>query len=90
MNNSVIMGWICPRCDRVLHPKHEICPFCAPQVPIKIEGNNLAAIEKQVICRVLEEVGNNKAAAARLLGIGERTLYRKLLEYKKQGMANGR
>lgn len=37
--------------------------------------------EKERIRRVLEQVDGNRNAAARLLGIGRTTLYRKMLEY---------
>jgi len=42
----------------------------------------LANIEKQHIYKVLEHTGGNKTEAARLLGIGLTTLYRKLDEYQ--------
>lgn len=56
--------------------------------PEFIYGNNaihtleLANIEKQHIYKVLEHTGGNKTEAARLLGIGLTTLYRKLDEYQ--------
>ena len=43
--------------------------------------NNLYEIERQAILNVLSRVGGRKADAARLLGIGLRTLYRKLEQY---------
>jgi two-component system, NtrC family, response regulator len=41
----------------------------------------LATVERQHIGRVLHHTGGNKTEAARLLGIGLTTLYRKLQEY---------
>ena len=41
----------------------------------------LARYEGQYLYRVLEWTGGNKAAAARLLNIPRRTLYRKLTKY---------
>ncbi len=41
----------------------------------------LEDIEKEQILRVLAEFGGNRRKAAEALGIGERTLYRKLKEY---------
>ncbi len=41
---------------------------------------DLAVLEKQTIQRALFFTKNNKAEAARLLGIGVTTLYRKLEE----------
>jgi DNA-binding NtrC family response regulator len=41
----------------------------------------LDEIEKQAIIDTLAKTGNNREKAAKLLGIGERTLYRKIKEY---------
>ncbi len=43
---------------------------------------DLSAIEKDHIFKVLRHTGGNKTEAARLLGIGLTTLYRKLAEYQ--------
>jgi len=42
---------------------------------------SLAAMEREHIVRTLRAADGNKAAAARLLGIDRKTLYRKLEEY---------
>ena len=42
---------------------------------------SLNELERDAIARALEQVGNNRRKAAELLGIGERTLYRKLDKY---------
>jgi DNA-binding NtrC family response regulator len=44
-------------------------------------GQSLDEMEKQAIIDALTKTGNNRQAAAKLLGIGERTLYRKIREY---------
>ena len=44
-------------------------------------GKSLEEIEKHYIIKTLKRTGGNREEAARLLGIGERTLYRKLKEY---------
>ncbi|MAE65916.1 MAG: sigma-54-dependent Fis family transcriptional regulator [Phycisphaeraceae bacterium] len=44
-------------------------------------GMSLEQLEKQAIREALRRHGGNREAAARDLGIGERTLYRKLKEY---------
>jgi len=44
-------------------------------------GASLNEVEKQVILETLAKTGNNREKAARILGIGERTLYRKIKEY---------
>jgi len=42
---------------------------------------SLEEIEREHIRRVLEMTGNNRTEAAKILKIGERTLYRKIKEY---------
>ena len=44
-------------------------------------GKSLELIEKHYIMETLKLTGGNREEAAKLLGIGERTLYRKLKEY---------
>ncbi len=46
-------------------------------------GMTMAEIEKVAIYKTLRETGENKSKAAKILGIGVRTLYRKLDEYEK-------
>ncbi len=45
----------------------------------------LAELERDAIARALQRTGGNRRRAARLLGIGERTLYRKIHEYRLEG-----
>jgi two-component system response regulator HydG len=42
---------------------------------------SLGELEKQAIIETLAKTGNNREKAAKILGIGERTLYRKIKEY---------
>ena len=53
------------------------------QVEVRLfEGNlNLEQIEKAAIIRALDVTKGNREKAAQLLGIGLRTLYRKIKEY---------
>ena len=44
-------------------------------------GMSLADAERIVIARTLEMTGGNRQRAAKMLGIGERTLYRKIKDY---------
>jgi len=44
-------------------------------------GVSLNELEKQAIIETLAKTGNNREKAAKILGIGERTLYRKIKEY---------
>ncbi|HEX3928627.1 MAG TPA: sigma-54 dependent transcriptional regulator [Gemmatimonadales bacterium] len=45
-------------------------------------GMTMATVERAVIETVLKELSGNRRKAAQVLGIGERTLYRKLKEYE--------
>ncbi len=45
-------------------------------------GMTMAEIERVAIQAALRDSGGNRRKAAELLGIGERTLYRKLREYE--------
>ncbi len=47
-------------------------------------GRTLDDIEEETIRKMLQTVGGNRREAARRLGIGERTLYRKLKKYNLQ------
>jgi DNA-binding NtrC family response regulator len=64
----------------------------APVIPIEAEGTadpevlyrrgmTMADVERAAIEAALRETKGNRRKAAELLGIGERTLYRKLKEY---------
>jgi DNA-binding NtrC family response regulator len=53
----------------------------APQTDFTNNPRSLAAIERDHILKVLHETGDNKAKAARILGITKKTLYTKLREY---------
>jgi two-component system response regulator HydG len=46
-----------------------------------LAGVNLNELEKTAISRTLDMVNGNREMAAKMLGIGERTLYRKIKEY---------
>jgi len=48
---------------------------------VPLGGVSLNEIERQAIIDTLTKVNNNREKAAKLLGIGERTLYRKIKEY---------
>ena len=45
------------------------------------QGASLDDLEKQAVVKALAETGGNREKAAKILGIGERTLYRKIKEY---------
>jgi DNA-binding NtrC family response regulator len=51
------------------------------RLPEKNELVPLEELERRAILRTLRETGGDKLAAARILGIGKTTLYRKLKQY---------
>ncbi len=53
-----------------------------PNVVTIEPGTPMADVERQVIEAALRETRGNRRRAAELLGIGERTLYRKIKEYR--------
>jgi DNA-binding NtrC family response regulator len=56
--------------------------YKADEKPLEIdELLPLEDLERRAIFRALHETGGDKLAAARLLGIGKTTLYRKLKQY---------
>jgi len=46
-----------------------------------LSGMSLSELEKQAIIDTLAKTNNNREKTAKILGIGERTLYRKIKEY---------
>jgi transcriptional regulator with PAS, ATPase and Fis domain len=54
------------------------------QLPQNEELLPLEELERRAILRALREAGDDKLAAARILGIGKTTLYRKLKQYKTE------
>ena len=53
-------------------------------------GTSLPEAERRIILDTLQRTDGNKTAAARILGIGLRTLYRKLEQYDAGGRSGGR
>ena len=56
--------------------------------PSSGEPQTMAQIERQAILGALERTGGRRAEAAKSLGIGLRTLQRKLKEYREQGVVD--
>ena len=52
--------------------------------PSHLVGRPLAEIERFYTEQALTQTQGNREEAAKLLGIGERTLYRKIVEWKRQ------
>ncbi len=57
-------------------------PPAAPAGWAALVGRTAEEVEREHIRATLESVAGNRARAARLLGIGERTLYRKIKEFR--------
>jgi two-component system response regulator HydG len=55
----------------------------APSGPASLVGRPLAEVERYYAEQALALAGNNREEAARTLGIGERTLYRNIQEWKQ-------
>lgn len=75
-------------CDREQLDVRDIPPEIArrPQLaggrgPTALAGVSLDELEKQAILETLAQTQGNREKAAKILGIGERTLYRKIKEY---------
>jgi DNA-binding NtrC family response regulator len=65
--------------DAALDPRHE--PIEDARTSELRRDYSLDGVEKQQILRTLDRFAGNRRKTARALGIGERTLYRKLKEY---------
>ena len=57
-------------------------PQLAPGIGTDLAGVSLNELEKQAIAETLAKTKGNREQTAKILGIGERTLYRKIKEYK--------
>ncbi len=67
-----------------LQKPDEFLPILDEEKVIGWVGMKMEEIEKAAIYKTLRETGNNKTEAAKILGIGVRTIYRKLDEYEQQ------
>lgn len=62
-------------------PSHIVPGQLALPAPADLSGMSLRQAERELIRATLAECGGNRKEAARRLGIGERTLYRKINQY---------
>jgi DNA-binding NtrC family response regulator len=67
--------------ETAITPLHEVVPEAAPPDILYRPGMTMADVEKATIAAALKESRGNRRRAAAKLGIGERTLYRKIKEY---------
>ena len=77
--DKTIDKWIedgCPRADKIIDK-------IIKELANKNSQNNktLNELEREAIIITLKKTNNNREETARLLGIGERTIYRKIKEY---------
>jgi DNA-binding NtrC family response regulator len=56
-------------------------PDAARETSVPVEVLSMAAVEKEAILRALERTGGNRLKASQILGIGLRTLQKKLKDY---------
>ena len=73
------LGGAMPARDRPPQRRRE------PQPQGRTLAQDITAVEREHIVRVLREAGGNKVAAAARLGVSRRTLYRRLEQYKRLG-----
>ncbi len=59
-------------------------PAAGPASPAGLAGRPLSEVERYYVERALELTSGNREEAARMLGIGERTLYRVIQDWKLQ------
>lgn len=82
---NVIEGIVVMSPSKIITPKNipeEIRLGTSEDKYIRLRpGATLREAEKDLIKATLEECGGNKAQAARILGLGRKTLYRKIEEY---------
>ena len=62
-----------------IEPRDQAPP---PNVVTITPGTKMSDIERAAIKAALKETRGNRRQAAEMLGIGERTLYRKIKEYE--------
>jgi two-component system, NtrC family, response regulator HydG len=65
-----------------LAPQGEVAQEAATGSLSALVGKPLSELERLFIVETLQQTGGNREAAAELLGIGQRTLYRKIKEYQ--------
>jgi DNA-binding NtrC family response regulator len=62
-----------------------VSPPLSDGVVVFRPGMTMDELERQAITAALASVNGNRRKAAELLGIGERTLYRKISKYELEG-----
>lgn len=78
--DSALQAGVVPE-DRAAEPAETLEPVVPPGAIILQGGMTLEDLEREAILSALEQLEGNRREAAKLLGIAERTLYRKLRRY---------
>jgi len=64
---------------------YDLAPVQVQPAASLMPGMTIEEAERRLIAGTLESTNGNRAEASKLLGIGERTLYRKIKEYNLEG-----
>jgi two-component system response regulator HydG len=72
-----------------IRPEHLPEELTAPDRPVPAAARTLAEVERDHVLAVLEACGGSPVEAAKRLGIGRNTLWRKLRSYGPAGGAAG-
>jgi two-component system response regulator HydG len=64
-----------------IHQVRRLAAASSEKITADLGSVSLNELEKQAIIETLAKTNNNREKAAKILGIGERTLYRKIKEY---------
>ena len=75
--------------DEYRTPAPPAAPVTSEKAPSGDETLTMEEIERRAILAALEKTGGNRTQAAELLGIGLRTLQRKIKDYRMAGKADG-
>ena len=95
LENAMERAVLLSHMDTCISPSHLVInglsgvPFASniTTPSTEIGTGSLKQMEKQLICRTLEDVNQNRTHAAERLGISIRTLRNKLNEYKQESLA---
>jgi len=64
---------------------YDVAPMQVQPAASFMPGMTIEEAERRLIAGALESTSGNRAEASKPLGIGERTLYRKIKEYNLEG-----
>lgn len=71
--------------EQARNPEQEAVPGREPRGDFSwMVGMSLAEIERHALLQTLAACNGNKARAARMLGVSEKTIYNKLKQYRRR------